>query len=209
MSNIVPKIYNFDPLKPELSETQMKNHYEHYKKYVQKTNLIINSNENLKKLLSITKTKFFLFYAIKYAKNFEIQNSDLNTISQTYFHEIFFEGLSSSDNSSLSLLTNKTNIFGSDRIFNEFYEEYLDKSLNHFASGWIWFVYNKNTDKLEIHDTQDAKYPKGLFDQAILCMDLWEHAYYTDYAYNRNEYVKKIFGLINWNMIYDKIQQIK
>src|SRR3989344_5466865 len=35
----------------------------------------------------------------------------------------------------------------------------------------------------------------------ILCLDVWEHAYYIRYFWNRKEYVQNFFNVINWEKV--------
>ena len=35
----------------------------------------------------------------------------------------------------------------------------------------------------------------------ILCIDVWEHAYYLKYKNNRAEYIKNYFRVIDWNKV--------
>ena len=69
--------------------------------------------------------------------------------------------------------------------------------------GWSWLVVN---DKLQLQvistDNQDSPISIGL--KPILAIDVWEHAYYLKYKNLRNEYVKNIWNLFNW----DKIEEI-
>jgi Fe-Mn family superoxide dismutase len=209
---LIPQTYEFATLQPQLSKLQTNNHYfGHYVKYIYKTNNIIKNNKYMRKLLILTRKhrNFFFSIAIKHPNFFNLSTKDINVISQTYFHELFFEYLTSKSNSNIFLDDYKIDIFKSNTNFDKFYEEYLSKSSNHFASGWIWFVYNKDTKRIDIYDEQDAKYPIGLLDNTITCIDLWEHSYYTDYSYNRDEYIKNIFMLLNWSKINKRIRTLQ
>jgi Fe-Mn family superoxide dismutase len=206
--------YNFLELSPYLSMIQMKNHYEgHYLKYISKTNKIIEQHELVKKLyqkiqeLNI-KNKLlchdiFFRCIIKHLHKFVLNKTDINMISQAYFHEIFFSGLTSHNDSISSLQLYKLKIFGSYEAFDKIYSEYINLSTKHFSSGWIWFVYFNN--KIIVVDTQDAEHPNYDLKYILMTIDLWEHAYYTEYVYKRDDYIKKVFMLINWKIIYDKI----
>lgn len=206
---LIPQTFNFSALQPQLSLQQTNNHYfGHYKKYINKTNDIIKNNKCVQKILSLIKDDHNVFFTIiiKHPVFFGLSVKQLNVVSQAYFHELFFGYLISSTDSYVSLKNHKLDIFKSESLYDSFYKEYLTKSLDHFASGWIWFVYNSETSNIDIYDEQDAKYPHCMLNNVIMCIDLWEHAYYTDYTYDREKYVKNIFMLIDWNKIYEKIK---
>jgi Fe-Mn family superoxide dismutase len=74
----------------------------------------------------------------------------------------------------------------------------------HFGSGWIWLVATEGV--IGIITTHDADPPliQGL--TALLCCDLWEHAYYLDYQNRRAEFVTAFLDdLVNWDFAYQNL----
>lgn len=166
--------FNFDSLAPQLSNQQMHNHYEgHYLKYIEKTNNIINNNA--KGLDKFNVHNLFFVLSIKNAKYFGLIKSDLNIISQTYFHEIFFNGLVQKSQSIQMFNLYKDQLFGSNDNFNKFYNDYTTISNKHFASGWIWFVRDPINGVI-VMDSQDAELPAYNID-ILMCIDVWEHGF--------------------------------
>jgi len=67
------------------------------------------------------------------------------------------------------------------------------------GSGWGWLGYDKVAGKLKIATcaNQDPlQHTHGLVP--LLGIDVWEHAYYLQYKNVRPEYLKQIWGIINW-----------
>jgi len=66
------------------------------------------------------------------------------------------------------------------------------------GSGWIWVV--SRGDKVELLSTNDADTPLRDKDiRPLLCIDVWEHAYYLDYKYDRTSYLDSaVKQLLNW-----------
>jgi superoxide dismutase, Fe-Mn family len=72
------------------------------------------------------------------------------------------------------------------------------------GSGWGWLSYNKTKAQLAICtcDNQDPLSTKGVIP--LLGIDVWEHAYYLQYKNVRAEYVKAIWGIVNWKNIEER-----
>ena len=54
-----------------------------------------------------------------------------------------------------------------------------------------------------IHDLLRAS--KGLVP--LLCIDMWEHAYYLTYKNVKSDYLKNIWSLVNWKVVEDRFQK--
>jgi len=79
-----------------------------------------------------------------------------------------------------------------------FAAEFARIAAAHFGSGWIWLV--RAGDALAIVTTHDADLPLLHGQVALLCCDLWEHAYYLDYQNRRAEFVTAYLDhLANWD----------
>lgn len=75
------------------------------------------------------------------------------------------------------------------------------------GSGWGWLGFNKGKGNLEIItcDNQDPLVIKGLIP--LLGIDVWEHAYYLQYKNVRADYVKAIWGIVNWKNVSERYDQ--
>jgi Fe-Mn family superoxide dismutase len=85
--------------------------------------------------------------------------------------------------------------FGS---FASLKEKLTNAAVTQFGSGWAWLV--KNPDgALAVEQTSNAATPLRDGKQAILTVDVWEHAYYIDYRNARPSYVEAFWKLVNWD----------
>ncbi len=86
--------------------------------------------------------------------------------------------------------------------FDEFKVKFAAAGVGRFGSGWAWLI--KDGDgKLAISSTPNQDNP--LMDVAdvkgtpILCLDVWEHAYYLNYQNRRPDYIAAWWNVVNWN----------
>jgi Fe-Mn family superoxide dismutase len=87
--------------------------------------------------------------------------------------------------------------------FDKFKEQFTAAAMTRFGSGWAWLV--KTGDELKIVSTPNQDNP--LMDLAevkgmpLLCVDVWEHAYYLNYQNRRNEYLAAFWNVVNWDNV--------
>ena len=90
--------------------------------------------------------------------------------------------------------------FGS---FAEFKTLFAAAGVTRFGSGWAWL--NVQDGKLTISSTANQDNP--LMDVAevkgtpILCLDVWEHAYYLHYQNRRPDYIAAFWNVVDWNEV--------
>tara|TARA_B100001758_G_C18168538_1_gene483003 strand:+ start:109 stop:708 length:600 start_codon:yes stop_codon:yes gene_type:complete len=89
--------------------------------------------------------------------------------------------------------------FGS---YENFKDEFSKSAATRFGSGWAWLCVEDR--KLTICSTANQDNP--LMDgqcggTPILCLDVWEHAYYLNYQNKRPDYISAFFNVINWEEV--------
>ncbi|GAB6053399.1 superoxide dismutase [Magnetospira thiophila] len=85
--------------------------------------------------------------------------------------------------------------FGS---FDKFKEDFTQAALTQFGSGWAWLVVDNGS--LKIVKTANADTPIAHGQTPLLCIDVWEHAYYIDHRNARPKFVETFLGhLANWD----------
>lgn len=80
--------------------------------------------------------------------------------------------------------------------FDKFQEEFTQKSVTFFGSGWCWLVLDGAS--LTIWTGGNAQCPITENKLPILTCDVWEHAYYLDHQNRRAEYLEKFWKVVNW-----------
>jgi Fe-Mn family superoxide dismutase len=74
-------------------------------------------------------------------------------------------------------------------------------AVGNFGSGWTWLV-KKADGSVDIVNMGAAGTPLTTGDQALLCVDVWEHAYYIDYRNMRPKFVETFLAsLVNWSFV--------
>ena len=72
-------------------------------------------------------------------------------------------------------------------------------AVGNFGSGWTWMV-KKADGSVDIVNMGAAGTPLTTGDKALLCVDVWEHAYYIDYRNLRPKFVETFLAsLVNWS----------
>lgn len=120
--------------------------------------------------------------------------------AQAYNHQFFWSILTPNSNLNRRGKAYETIVrqYGSMDAFKAQFEERVKK---HFASGWVWLVYDPTDGILMISDGQNAYCPlvDGLIP--LLCIDVWEHAYIRDYDQHKEDYCRNMWKYINWDAI--------
>jgi len=86
--------------------------------------------------------------------------------------------------------------FGS---FESFKGEFKKAALGRFGSGWAWLVNTGGKLTIESTPNQDSPVMEG--KQAVMGIDVWEHAYYLKYQNRRADYVDAWWSVVNWSEV--------
>ena len=197
----LPKLnYSFDALEPHIDAKTMEIHYgKHHNGYTNNLNNAISGTELESKTIQ------------EILKNLDLDNMALRNNAGGYFnHNLFWEimGPNCGGNPSGEISEAINSNFSS---FENFKEEFKKAAATRFGSGWAWLCV-LGDGKLEICSTPNQDNPlmeNSCGGNPILCLDVWEHAYYLNYQNRRPDYIEAFFSLINWDEVNSKYLNFK
>ena len=197
----LPKLnYSFDALEPYIDAKTMEIHYgKHHNGYINNLNNAISGTELESKTIE------------EILKNLDLDNMALrNNAGGYYNHNLFWEimGPNCGGNPSGEISEAINSNFNS---FENFKEEFKKAAATRFGSGWAWLCV-LGDGKLEICSTPNQDNPlmeNSCGGNPILCLDVWEHAYYLNYQNRRPDYIEAFFSLINWDEVNSKYLNFK
>lgn len=189
MFKLPPLNYELDALEPYISKRTMEFHYfKHHQTYI----------DNLNKLIAGTEFENMALPAIiKETAGKPEYQAIFNNAAQTWNHTFFWNSMRPNGGGKPfgSLLDEISESFGS---YENFRKEFKEAATGQFGSGWAWLV-RKDDGKLGIMKTSNADNPMAHGLEALLTLDVWEHAYYLDYQNRRADFVDAFLDhLINW-----------
>ena len=126
-----------------------------------------------------------------------------NNAAQAYNHILFFKQLTPQPtNMSAALSQELAARFGS---VEDFKEAFTQAAIILFGSGWVWLA-RDNNNVLQLLSSPNADNPLVHNMRPLLCIDVWEHAYYLDYQNRRADYINNFWFLINWQRVESRMQ---
>ncbi len=193
-----PKLpYSPDALAPYISERTVSLHFgKHTKAYFDTTNQLIKDTEYEDMPLDeiVKKSDGMLF----------------NNASQAWNHVFYFftfnaegphepEGL---------FLDKVKEIF---KTIDNLKDTMKEAGKTLFGSGWVWLSTDVEGNLIITQgENADSPLKEGLIP--LLCIDVWEHAYYPDYENRRVDYIDAQWNLIDWEIVaqryYDLLETI-
>ena len=184
-----------DALDPHISAKTMSFHYgKHHAAYVSKLNAAIEGS---------ALAEMSLEQIIRETAGDAAKAGVFNNAAQVWNHTFFWNSMKPQGGGKpTGALMDKINAsFGS---FDSFQEEFSNKAITLFGSGWVWLV--DNAGSLEIVQTEDACNPMTDGKKPLLTLDVWEHAYYLDFQNRRPDFIKTFLShLVNWDFAAENL----
>lgn len=200
----LPKLnYTYSQLEPYIDRKTMRIHYtKHHQGYVNKLNAYFKKN-NLRKV-DLTKLQSLIK-----STDTPLRNNGGGHFNHTFFWKVMTQDKKKKDINNypyINLILEKW------KTIDNFLNEFEEKALSVFGSGWAWLIVNSK-GKLEIVTTSNQDNPlmtriRGIkHGIPILALDVWEHAYYLKYQNKRNSYIRAFFNVINWDFVNKNLKK--
>jgi Fe-Mn family superoxide dismutase len=187
-------------LSPYLSNHELQVHYQIYKDNLDKLNQLLDSNNY--------DYRYSLEELIQHIDIFplNIRGEILYYLSSVLNHSLYFSNLSP-NNYHLPVKTIEKDIhkyFGS---YEEFKDQFKKKAMELKGSGYTFLVID-NQGKLKIINMSNEDSPYYYDMIPIMGLDLWEHAYFSQYSNDKEAYIEDFLLKIDFekiNAYYEKI----
>lgn len=169
-------------LEPHISARTVHIHHDrHHRGYIDKLNeLIVGTQYENSTLLDIVKSA---------------DGEIFNNAGQAWNHAFYWQSLSPKASDPRGpLLTALMDQYGGVHGFTEALKKVAGEI---FGSGWAWLIVD-DKGTLEIEPTLNAGSPVRQSHIPLLCLDVWEHAYYLDYQNERKKHLDAVMNIINW-----------
>lgn len=193
------KVKDFSPLLGKikgLDDALLKMHFKLYEGYVNNTNAIL---EKLQTLTSQGQSKTPEFNALKRILGWEFDGMLL--------HEYYFENMggSSTLEASNPLKLKMERDFGS---YDKWKADFIATGLIR-GIGWVVAYIEPKNGRLinEWINEHDLGHIAG--GTPILVMDVFEHAYITQFGLDRNKYIEIFFDNVNWDVASERFKNKK
>jgi Fe-Mn family superoxide dismutase len=176
------------------SEALLKNHFTLYQGYVTNTNKVLDM---LSQMLKDGKTGIPEYAELKRRMGWEFNGMRL--------HELYFENLGGK-----SQLDKKGKV--AQKLVENFGSiENWEKDFRATGSmrgiGWC-VLYQDTADSRLMNfwiNEHDVSHPAGC--NPLLIMDVFEHAYLTDYGLKRADYIESFMKNVNWPIVESRLEQ--
>lgn len=131
-----------------------------------------------------------------------IKRGETYALNGVILHELYFENIGSTNNEpdeEVSHLLSKD--FGSFKLWQQHFIATAKAS-----RGWVVLCYDFRSDQfrnisLDAHDMGNIA-----MAVPILVLDMYEHAYFLQYADKKADYINNFMKNIDWNIVKDRIK---
>ncbi|KAL7491604.1 hypothetical protein ACHAWT_000906 [Skeletonema menzelii] len=200
--DLPPLPFGLSALKPMISKNTLQIHHgKHHAKYVDTLNSLVAGtvleNQPLETIIK---------------ESYKSNRAIFNNAAQAWNHSFYWKcmkpkgGGAPDENTHKQLCDKIKASFGS---YENFRKQFTEAANTAFGSGWAWLVSDRKGN-LSVTKTIGADNPMVAPGKLIpiLTCDVWEHAYYLDYANLRPSYVDTFLDkLVNWAFVAENLER--
>lgn len=191
-----PLPYAYDALEPYIDKMTMEIHYDrHHRAYYNNFMAAIKDSD-------LEKMPMETIFAYMSSYSPAIRNNG----GGYWNHEMFWKCLKPNGGGAPSgqLADSIKKTFGS---FDDFKKQFAEAGAKRFGSGWVWLTVG-DKGRLFISSTANQDNPQmnteTMRGTPVLCLDVWEHAYYLKYQNKRGDYISAFWNLVNWDFVQNE-----
>ena len=195
--SLPPLPYAADALEPHIDKQTMEIHHgKHHNAYVTNLNAALEKHPELqsKSVEDLLKNINTVPEDIRTA----VRNNGGGHVNHSMFWQIM--GPNKGGEPTGKLADAIKSAFGD---FAKFKEQFAAAGVGRFGSGWAWLIHDAG--KLSITSTPNQDNPLMEGKQAILGLDVWEHAYYLKYQNLRPKYIEAWWNVVDWEAVASRL----
>ena len=185
--------YSYSALEPHIDAETMKLHHDkHHQAYVDKLNEALKNYPKYYKYTPEILVRNYKKLPLSIQEG--IRNQGGGDVNHTMFWTLMKKNGGGKPVGALADQINKD--FDS---FEKFKKEFEEAGTKHFGSGWVWLIFLNGDLKIVTLPNQDNPITTGNYP--IMGLDLWEHSYYILYHNRRDDYLKALWNVLDWQEI--------
>jgi len=188
----LPKLpYDYKDLEPYISaEVLTLHHDKHHAAYVAGANALLDKIQDAR-----NNNAELDYKSVLKALSFNVGGHIL--------HEAFWKNMASEKSGKNqpkgAILKAIEKEFGS---FERFKKEFSETAKSVEGSGWAVLTANLSIMQIEKHNVN--LFPE---QKILLCLDVWEHAYYLDYKNDRAKFVENWWNIVDWKEVEERFNK--
>jgi len=175
--------YDYKDLEPYMSEEVLTLHHtKHHQAYVNAANSILQKPWDVRDLKALS-----------------------FNVGGHLLHEIFWKIMAPADSGKNKpqeeILKKIEEDFGD---YEQFKKQFSETAKTVEGSGWAVLAFHKeHGEKGTLSIIQMEKHNVNLYPEQkiLLCLDVWEHAYYLDYKNDRAKFIENWWNIVNWEEV--------
>ena len=193
--------YNYYDLEPYIDTLTMETHYgKHHASYTK------NFNEAVEKAGLFGKTVEEILSTLNNIPG-DLRTSLQDSGGGYYNPNLYFSIMGPKKDTKASSILEEAikRDFGS---FENLIETLQSLALGQFGSGWAFL----SVDNQKLYTTKSPNQDNPFMEEGahtpILCIDVWEHAYYLQYKNLRGDYIKNFLSILDWEKVSENYKNL-